>query len=391
MTSGTTRPAVSFGVDELSAGRASGLPKSARLGLVTNNAARVASNVDVTGRAALRDAGFNLVRLFGPEHGLSAAAADGAKIADDRDPLTGLPAVSLYGEKRRPSPEELADLDAVLFDIPDVGARFYTYIWTLSHVLEACGEGGKPLYILDRPNPIGGDLTAAEGPMLDEANISTFVGRWSSPIRHSLTVGELATLWNAERKIGAELHVVKCAGWRRANHWPATGLPFVAPSPNMRDYAAALLYPGTCLVEGTNLSEGRGTDAPFRLIGAPWLDAHALADALIARRPPGIGVTPVTFKPDSRKHANEVCQGLRLSIADAAAARPVAFGLCLIATALKLHPDRFEWLKSFDRLAGRAEVREAIARDPAGVVDHLDKWTRAEGWTERVQPHLMYE
>src|SRR5829696_7016264 len=173
-----------------------------RLGFVTSDVARTSDGVH--SRVALLNAGFDIVQLFGPEHGLSGAEADGAPVADHVDALTGLPVISLYGQTVRPRPEMLRELDAILFDIPDVGARFYTYIWTLSHVLEACADARRPLVVLDRPNPIGGDIDACEGPMLDEAAFSTFVGRWNIPIRHGLTVGELATLWNAERAIGAD-------------------------------------------------------------------------------------------------------------------------------------------------------------------------------------------
>lgn len=381
---------VTFGIDQVPAGDAR------RVGFVTNDAATTADG-KVKSRVALLGRGWKVVRLFGPEHGLAATAADGAKVGDGVDPLTGLPVVSLYGDRVRPTAEQLADLDVIVFDIPDCGARFYTYIWTLSHLLEACADARKPLVVLDRPNPIGGRLEDAEGPMLDEAYVSTFVGRWNMPVRHSLTLGELATHWNAERKIGCDLSVVRCAGWKRDMHWPATRLPFVAMSPAMRSYESALLYPGTCLLEGTNLSEGRGTDWPFRVTGAPWLDADAVADELNERALPGVRFARFDFTPSARKFEHQLCRGVRIDLTDAHAVRAVRVGLHLIAAVARRHRGQFAWLmyKSpaklagsghFDRLIGLRGVREAI---DDGTLDATTV-ARATGWAERVRPSLLY-
>ena len=388
---------VQFGVDRLIADVPAALRGPARVGMVTSDVATTAIGARPS-RVALREAGVNLTKLFGPEHGLAGTAADGEKVDDAFDPLTKLPVVSLYGRSMRPTRESLADLDAIVCDIPDVGARFYTYIWTLSHVLEAAADAGKPLYVLDRPNPIGGDLAAAEGPGLDQEKLSSFVGRWDIPIRYSLTIGELARLWNAERRIGCELHVVECTGWRRAMHWPGTGLPFVQLSPAMPVYTAALFYPGTCLIEGTKLSEGRGTHVPFGMVGAPWVDARALADALEARRMPGVRVVTVDFVPQGRKYAGETCRGVRFFAADPKAVRPVALGFALIAELIRLHPEKFEWLpyptaanesghQHFDRLVGRMDVRPALDRGE----EHIAEWTATPQWAERARPHLLYE
>lgn len=394
-------PTVRFGCDILVHGNCA-IEKSARIGLVTNDAARLAANAQITSRAALREAGFNLTRLFSPEHGIAAAAPDGAAVADSVDAVTGLPVISLYGQTHRPDAEHLGDLDVVMFDIPDVGARFYTYIWTLSHVLEACAEVNKPLIVLDRPNPIGGALSDCEGPMLDEMRFSTFVGRWNISIRHGLTVGELATLWNHERQIGADLNVVKCQNWRRDMHWPDTGLPFVPTSPAMPDYQSALAYPGSCLFEGTNLHEGRGTDSPFRTIGAPWINAHALSDAMADLDLAGLLAPCVRFQSRSRNYAGQWCNGVRLTITEPRIFRPVATALHLLAIIMQLHPDQFSFSPyptaanqgagaHFDRLVGTDEVRTSLASDPHDPSERIARWTQTGDWTRRAEPHLLYE
>ena len=387
-----------FGIDLLLADPPASLA-SARVGLVTNDAATtsVASpgGALVPSRVALLRAGVRLARLFSPEHGLAAAAPDGAAVDHGVDPLTGLPVTSLYGATQRPTREMLADVDILLFDIPDIGCRYYTYIWTLSHVMEACAETGTPLWVLDRPNPLGGDLAAAEGPMLDEARLSTFVGRWSIPVRHSLTLGELARLWQEERGLDLALRVIPVAGWRRQEHWPGTGNPFVPPSPNMPSYETALLYPGTCLVEGTNLSEGRGTALPFRVVGAPWLDGWRLAQDFNELALPGIRARPVQFTPSRGKHAGESCQGVMLHPTDPLRLRPVAAGLHLLARIIRQHPEKFAWLPyptaanqpgfgHFDRLIGRLDVRETLAALPPDLPQRIQEWTQVPGWPARV-------
>jgi len=387
-----------FGIDLLLADPPDALTR-ARVGLVTNDAAATSlaspGGVLVPSRVALLRAGVKLVRLFSPEHGLGAAAPDGAPVGHGVDPLTALPVTSLYGATRRPTPAMLTEVDILLFDIPDIGCRYYTYIWTLSHVMEACAETGTPLWVLDRPNPLGGELAAAEGPMLDEAHVSSFVGRWSIPVRHSLTAGELARLWQRERGLDLALRVIPVAGWRRQDHWPGTGNPFLPPSPNMPSYETALLYPGTCLFEGTNLSEGRGTALPFRVVGAPWLDGWRLAHSFNALGLPGIRARGIHFVPSSGKHAGIHCQGVMLHPTDPARLRPVAGGLHLLAQILRQHPEEFAWLPypsaanqpgfgHFDRLIGRLDIRETLAALPPDLGQRIQEWTQASGWRERV-------
>lgn len=375
-----------------------------RIGLVTNDAATTSAFFTqpmTPTRLALLDAGVNLVALFAPEHGLGVAAADGAEIAHGVDALTGLPVHSLYGASFGPAAEHLAGLDLLLFDIPDVGARFYTYIWTLSYVMEACAEAGLPLWVLDRPNPLGGYLADAEGPMLDEARISTFVGRWDIPIRHCLTAGELARLWHKEKGLALELMVVKMGGWSRKMHWPQTGNPFTPMSPSMPSYDAALVYPGTCLFEGTNVSEGRGTATPFQHIGAPWMDSLAVTDGFNAQSAPGIVARPVQFTPLGSKYAGEVCHGVMLHGVDPQRARPVLAGLLLLAEVIDLHREHFSWLPyptaanapgqgHFDRLVGQLHIREALTAQLDNLRSQIAGWTEPLGWAERVGDVLLY-
>lgn len=374
-----------------------------RVGLVTNDVATTASTPRplMPVRQALQQAGVNLVALLAPEHGLGASAADGAVIDDAVDRLTGLPVYSLYGATYRPTPELLAGLDLLLFDIPDVGVRYYTYIWTLSYVLEACAASGTPIWILDRPNPLGGDLAQAEGPMLDEANISSFVGRWAIPVRHSLTSGELARFWQAERLPTVDLTVVLVQGWQRAAHWPALGLPFVPTSPAMPSYESALPYPGTCLFEGTNLSDGRGTATPFQIAGAPWLDASGITQQFNAASLPGVVARATQFIPAAHKYAGELCQGIMLHVLDAQTFRPVATGLYLLALLCQHQPQHWQWLPyptadsgpghgHFDRLIGRLELRSQLEQSGQPDWATVLQWTALSQWATAVSPYLLY-
>jgi uncharacterized protein YbbC (DUF1343 family) len=405
-----------FGVDVLLADPA---PRRGwrRVGLVTNEAARLAADGSVRTRVALLAAGVPVVRLFGPEHGLGAVAADGAAVGDGVDPLTGVPVVSLYGARMRPEPAQLADLDVVLFDIPDVGARFYTYAWTLWHLLHACAESGVPVVVLDRPNPLGGVLAAAEGPLLED-DCRSFVGESSIPVRHSLTLGELARLWQREAVPAVSLTVVPCAGWDPTRAWPATGVPWVPTSPAMPSCASARWYPGTCLLEGTSVSVGRGTDAPFAQVGAPWMDGAAVAEAVQrALEFPEAGemgervcVRPTVFAPIEGPYAGERCAGVSLVLApeDADGAwvarvlRPVWLGLALVGAIADRHPGDFAWGRyptaanpsgadHLARLVGRREVGgQLVALQGGARGAAVAEWVGVPGWGARVGPVLVY-
>jgi uncharacterized protein YbbC (DUF1343 family) len=313
-----------------------------RVGLVSHAAA-----VDAQLRpaaAVLADArGVTLVRLFGPEHGLAGAAQDLEGVAAGRDPLTGLPIVSLYRttiESLRPSAESLCDLDALVVDLVDVGSRYYTFQATMLFCLEEAARCGLRVVVLDRPNPLGGEVV--EGPTV-RPGFESFVGVHPLATRHGLTLGELARLYQARRVPGVALDVVPCTGWRRRMFFDDTGLPWVLPSPNMPTLDTALVYPGQCLIEGTNVSEGRGTTRPFELCGLPGLDAVALAGRLNDQALPGVWFRPVWFRPTFQKHAGRTCGGVQVHVVDRRVFQPVRTSLAVLAALRDLAGDAFAW------------------------------------------------
>lgn len=337
-----------------------GLLAGKRVGLITNPTGvtvKLESAIDRMAQA--RD--FKLAALFGPEHGVRGDAQAGAAVADRMDARTGLPAYSLYGTTRKPTPTMLAGLDVLVFDIQDIGARFYTYPWTLALVMQAAREAGMGVIVADRPNPIGG--IRVEGPVLDPA-LASFVGAYPIPIRHGMTLGELALMMNTDFGIGCDLTVVTCTNWRRPDDATQTGLPWLPPSPNMPTIDTAFIYPGTCLIEGTNLSEGRGTTKPFELIGAPFIDAHGLADRLNQRNLPGAHFRPAWFTPSFSKFQGQLCAGVQVHITDRAAFAPVDAGIAILLEVARHHGKDFSFLPGnppfFDKLAGASWLREAI-------------------------------
>ena len=312
-----------------------------RLGFVVHPAS-VTSEL-VFGADAVRDAGFDLRALFGPQHGARGEKQDNMIESDHyTDPVTGLPVHSLYGEVRKPTTEMLHGLDVLLFDLQDVGVRVYTFMWTMALAMEACAEAGVRLVVLDRPNPIGG--VRREGPVLREAYRS-FVGLHPVPLRHGLTCGEMARWLNDARGIGCDLTVIPCNGWRREMSWQDTGLPWVMPSPNLPTPDSCVVYPGMVLIEGTNLSEGRGTTRPFELFGAPWLDPIALVARLSSARLPGVVFRPCHFEPTFQKHAGALCGGAQLHVTDADTFEPVRTAVQILVAARALAPQDFAWLR----------------------------------------------
>ena len=380
-------PQVRPGIDVLLSAPLPPVVEGKRVGLITNHTGVDRDGVSTIDRLH-RARGLRLVALFAPEHGIRGTIADGDLIASGRDERTGLPIHSLYGETRKPTAAMLEGIDALLFDIQDVGARQYTYIWSMFYAMEAAAERRIPFVVLDRPNPVGGAVV--EGNILDPA-FSTFVGLKPVPIRYGLTIGELARFCNKEFKVGAHLTVIPVAGWRREQYFDALGLPWVNPSPNIRRFETTLHYPGTVLIEGTNLTEGRGTDLPFEHTGAPWLDGPGLAAEMNAMRLPGVrfDATTIVVRPDGRKYPGQTIPGVRLVVTDRASYRPVRVALLLIDAARRRHPDRFEWVESIDRLSGTDRVRAAVEQGTLPAL--LDDWDKdAARFEETRRPYLLY-
>ncbi len=324
------------GVDVLFTDSA-GLVAGRRVGLIANAAAVDRAGVPTIDRFSLSSAA-RLVALFAPEHGIRGDAAPGAVVGDTVDVATGLPIYSLYGPGRgAPTPAELDAIDVLVVDLPDAGTRTWTYVTTTVRAMRAARAAGKPIVVLDRPDPIG---CAVQGPILDTA-FSSAIGPLSVPLRHGMTLGELARFANAELGIGADLHVVPVKGWRRCDWLDATGLPFVRPSPNLPDLEALAWYPGTVLFESTDLSSGRGTDAPFRQVGAPWLDAPRVARLMRQRY--GLALAPVTFtprRPGDGKYADTLVAGVRFPRADRVRGDPIRDALRLLAVIAQVHPSQ---------------------------------------------------
>lgn len=318
-----------------------------RAGLVTNHSAVDPARTSIIDVVA-DGKGVTLTALFSPEHGIR--GTQDAAVSSSRDEKTGLPIHSLYGKTRKPTPEMLKDVDLLVFDIQDIGTRYYTYISTLALVLEAAKENDKSVLVLDRPNAIGGD--AVEGPVLEESLRGSFIGYFALPTRHGMTMGELARLYNEHFKIGCRLEVVKMEGWSRSMYFDDTGLPWINPSPNMRSLPAAVAYPGLGALEGTNLSVGRGTEKPFLQYGAPWLDGPKVCAELNDRKLPGVRWKPATFRPARQPgmpvypHTDKDCGGFEVEITDRSAFRPVAASLHVLDVLFRLHPKELSFGKS---------------------------------------------
>ncbi len=338
------------------------------VGLVTNQTA-VDAHGQRTADVLAHAPGIKLTAIFSPEHGI-AGVLDTTAIGNSRDAATGVPVYSVYGEgdaKRRPTDEEMAGVDVIVYDIQDMGVRFYTYESTLGYFLEAAAKTGKEIVVLDRPNPIGGAYV--QGPMLD-AGRESFVGYWRTPVRHGMTVGELAGLFNGERTIGAKLSVVRMEGWLRGDWFDSTGRVWINPSPNMRSLTEAELYPGLGMIEWTNISVGRGTDTPFELVGAPWIDAAALASYLNARTIDGVRFVPVNFTPNASNYANQSCGGVNILVTDREALDAPELGLEIAAALEHLYPNDFK-IARLDGLMRNKATLDALAagEDPRRIAE----------------------
>jgi len=381
------------------ASEGSSLLAGRRLGLLVN-----ATAVDGELRHAIdllrTRSDLTITTLFGPEHGIRGDAQDMITVDAARDPRSDLPVHSLYGTtlaSLSPTAEMLDAIDVLVYDIQDIGSRYYTFVWTMVLAMRACAAAGKAFCVLDRPNPIGG--VHIEGAQITPG-FESFVGLVSCPNRHGLTAGEIARWRHAVEKLDLDLAVISMRGWQRDMLFDHTGLPWVMPSPNMPTPDTALVYPGMCLIEGTELSEGRGTTRPFELVGAPHLDGHRLAADLGAMQLPGVGFRPAVFTPMFGKHAGQACHGVQLHLTSLEAFRPYRTGVAVLKACRDQAPDRFRWrerayefvdrIPAIDLLAGTDALRKGIEAG-ASLDDLAARWPRDEGaWAEEREQYLLY-
>ena len=386
-------PSVRLGSDVLlSSGRLRGL----RVGVVCNHASVDHGFQHIVDRLTAQP-GVSLGAIFGPQHGFRSDVQDNMiETPHGRDASRAVPIYSLYSDTREPSGEMLRGLDALVIDLQDIGARIYTYIYTMANCMRAAARYSVPVIVCDRPNPIGG---AVEGGRL-EHGFESFVGQFPIPMRHGMTIGELARLFNDTFGIGAQLEVVPMEGWRREMYYDATGLRWVMPSPNMPTLDSAIVYPGTVLFEGTMLSEARGTTRPFELVGAPWIDAERFAAEMNAMELPGVFFRPAGFEPTFQKHAKTACGGCQIHVLDRERFKPVLTGVALIWTFRRMDPDKFAWRQPpyeyeheklpFDILAGSAALREQIEAE-LPLADIAASWQDDEAaFDEQRAQHVLY-
>ncbi|TKC65139.1 DUF1343 domain-containing protein [Pedobacter hiemivivus] len=385
---------IRFGVDVLIAQNPDF--KNQRIALVTNTVATTNQYEPIS--LALLKAGFNLVKLFSPEHGFDAKGADGAKMQNGVDQVTQLPVISLYGDHLSPAETDLQDVDKIIFDIPDVGVRFYTYLWTLTYVLQASANYNKPVIILDRPNPISGNLQLCEGPMLNEQYCSSFIGRWNIPLRHSCTLAELALFFNTTKNINADLTVIPCENWDRNKFQPEWGIKFLPTSPAIRNINAAMLYPGLGLLEATNISEGRGTALPFEILASPWMNHF---DFLSIAKTDGISVESIIVRPNEGKYSGQDCFGLRFKLKAYDHFKSVYHGLLLIKLIKDHYPAYFKWAtyptnvnpdgtNHLDKLLGFPQSEAFFELPMAKFKTTMIDVCAAGAWAEVIKPYLLY-
>ena len=387
---------VTSGLERLLAGAGSHL-KPLSLGLIIHPAS-VTRDFQLSVDTLLQE-GFSIKALFGPQHGARGEKQDNMiESGHYADPYTGLPVHSLYSNVRKPTPEMLSGLDAIVFDLQDVGVRVYTFIWTMLLAMEACAEIGIRFIVLDRPNPIGG--IQREGAVLRK-DFESFVGLHPIPLRHGLTCGELATWMNETRGIGCDLEIIECRGWRRSMGWSDTGLPWVAPSPNLPTPVSCLVYPGMVLLEGTNLSEGRGTTKPFEYFGAPYLNIEYLLDLLGQEHLDGVMIRPCHFEPTFQKYAGTMCAGGQLHVTDPATFQPVRTAVTILRAARELAPREFSWSKPpyeyeenlmpIDLIWGHNGLRHRI--DDGATVDEVLEGVQEDldTFKEDIRDFLIYQ
>lgn len=385
-----------FGIDHI----LSNTPnwKNKRIGLLTNNAARTITGI--LSRKAIIDAEFNLVKLFSPEHGISATGVDGAKMHDSIDDITGLPIISLYGDKMKPTIQDIQDIDILLFDIPDAGTRFYTYLWSLTFWMEAAAENKLKIIILDRPNPLGGNFELSEGPMLD-ATLSSFIGRFNIPIKHQCTFGELAKYFNTIQGWNSDLEVISCENWNRKQMAIDMHLPWIAPSPALQNIEACMLYPGICLFEATNVSVGRGSKHSFEWIGANWFNLPAIV--LVCQNLLFEEIKIETTSLNIPQYNGEVqnTHGIRIKIINPNQYKSVMTGLLLLKIIKDLHPLDFKWQpyptqanpkgeNHLSLLLGIPDATKLFELPLEMWLQQIIKLVRVNQWEKEITPYLIY-
>ena len=372
--------------------------KKDRIAMLTNDAARTSSGM--ISRLALMDAGFNVTTIFSPEHGINAIGDDGALMEDGVDALTGLPIISLYGEKFMPTADDLKEIDILLFDVPDAGTRFYTYLWSMSYWVEAAAKHNKQVIILDRPNPLSGNLALCEGPMLDDT-ISSFIGRFNIPVKHQCTLGELAYYFNSIQNWNASMKVIQCEGWKREQLFFDWNQKWVNPSPALQNIEATILYPGLCFFEATNLSVGRGTSYSFEWIGAPWLKqkemmmmAHSMLGEDYKLEPIDLAII---LENETSKY-----KGIRMKVKDPYHYPAVMNGLLLLKLIKDLHPNDFKWMpyptnanpsgeNHLSLLLGVPNAEAIFDLPLQQWLQKINALLRVEGWKKNIEPYLLYD
>jgi len=388
--------ALQFGIDILL--QNDPIWKKDRIAMLTNDAARTSSGV--ISRLALMAAGFNISTIFSPEHGINTIGEDGALMKDGFDIITGLPIISLYGEKYMPSADDLKDIDILLFDVPDAGTRFYTYLWSMTYWVEAAAKYNKQVIILDRPNPLGGNLALSEGPMLDES-ITSFIGRFNIPVKHQCTLGELALYFNTVQDWNANLTVIQCAGWDRAQLFFDWNQKWINPSPALQNIEATILYPGLCFFEATNLSVGRGTSYSFEWIGAPWLKQKEIMMMAHNMLGEDYKLEPINLAIEV---ANEIStfKGIRMKVKDPYHYPAVMNGLLLLKLIKDLHPNDFKWMpyptnanpsgeNHLSLLLGIQNAAQLFELPLKDWLQNCIKIIKVRNWSITIAPYLLYE
>jgi uncharacterized protein YbbC (DUF1343 family) len=372
--------------------------KKDRIGMLTNDAAK--TNKGIVSRLALKEAGFNLIKIFSPEHGIKVTGADGAFMNDGLDEITELPIISLYGEKFMPSQNDLANIDVLLFDVPDAGTRFYTYLWSMTYWIEAAAKFNKQVIILDRPNPLGGSISMSEGPMLDDT-LTSFIGRFNIPIKHQCTFGELAMYFNAVQGWNANIKIIKCDGWNREKMFYDWNLQWVSPSPALQNIEASILYPGLCFFEATNLSVGRSTKYAFEWIGAKWINIAAMTMACQTILREDLKIEPISL-PITINGMSTETNGIRVKVIEPHYYDAVLNGLLLLKIIKDIHPKYFKWMPYPTTANPSGENHLSLllgVPNAESIFDlPLQQWLqkmgvllRVDEWRTLIEPHLIYK